>query len=595
MSEPPEALRRAIDLCQRGDFAGALRALGPDTDERRDNPDILRMRGYVLQMLGRPAEAADCYRRLVERGPEDFEAWNNLGNACREAGDAEGAVAALDRAARLRPDIAIIQQNLGGALAAAGRLEDSLAAIERAVAREPGNPAFLMELSRAHGRLGRPEKVLPPLEQAARLAPRDPGLQVELGLAHAALGGHGRAEEAYRRALDLRPDFAPAYLQLGLLLEHGGRADELAPLLREADERGVPSAETAFIRALVLKREGRLEEALDFARSASASVEPHRRMQLIGEIADRLGDTAAAFAAFRDMNRVLAETSSAPRAEAARYRDEVERIAALTTSEWFAGWTSAEPDPTRPSPVFLVGFPRSGTTLLDTILAGHPGVRVLEEEPLIQSVYEELGGFEALPGLGKADVDALRARYFEELDARASDAGERLIIDKMPLNIPMIPLIHRLFPDARFIFAERHPCDVVLSCFITNFRLNPAMANFLDLEDAARLYDLVLGHWEKSRAVFPLRVRTVRYENMVEDPGGAVRPLMAFLGLPWDETMLDHRRTAAKRGYIASASYAQVTEPIHARARGRWERYRDRMRDVLPILEPWAQRLGYDI
>ena len=135
----------------------------------------------------------------------------------------------------------------------------------------------------------------------------------------------------------------------------------------------------------------------------------------------------------------------------------------------------------------------------------------------------------------------------------------------------------------------------MLSCFITNFRLNPAMANFLDLGDAARLYGLVMTHWEKCRSVLPLNLHVVRYEDLVADPEAAVRPFLAFLGLPWDEAMLDHQQTARGRGYVASASYSQVTEPIYARASGRWRRYRDEMVDVLPSLAPWAEKLGYEM
>jgi hypothetical protein len=170
-----------------------------------------------------------------------------------------------------------------------------------------------------------------------------------------------------------------------------------------------------------------------------------------------------------------------------------------------------------------------------------------------------------------------------------------LVVDKMPLNIARLPIIHRLFPDARIVFALRHPYDVVLSCFITNFSLNYAMANFLDLGDAARLYDLTMRCWVRCNEVFPLRMHDIRYEALVEDLEGSVRPLLDFLGLEWEEGMLDHRRAAAERGYVATASYAQVVEQVYGRARGRWRRYREELGDVLPMLEPWAHRFGYDV
>jgi hypothetical protein len=155
------------------------------------------------------------------------------------------------------------------------------------------------------------------------------------------------------------------------------------------------------------------------------------------------------------------------------------------------------------------------------------------------------------------------------------------------------PLIHRLFPDARFIFAARHPCDAVLSCFMQDFVLNPAMANFLTLEDSARLYDLALVFWTRARQILPLHVHTLRYEALVEDKERELRALLAFLGLDWDARVLDNEATAKARGPIATPSYAQVAQPLYTRARGRWERYREQMKPVLPILLPWAKRLGY--
>ena len=148
------------------------------------------------------------------------------------------------------------------------------------------------------------------------------------------------------------------------------------------------------------------------------------------------------------------------------------------------------------------------------------------------------------------------------------------MVDKHPLHMARMPLIHRLFPDAKIILVERHPCDAVLSCFMANFQLNHAMRSFTDLEEAARTYDAVFDAWTRAEALLPLQVHRIRYERMVEDLEGEMRPLLAFLGLPWDEKVLDNRASAAARGHVRTASYAQVTEPIYTRAAGRWERYR---------------------
>jgi hypothetical protein len=203
-------------------------------------------------------------------------------------------------------------------------------------------------------------------------------------------------------------------------------------------------------------------------------------------------------------------------------------------------------------------------------------------------------GPERLAALGEDDIAALRALYFHELDRHLPEGGDdRVVIDKLPLNIISAGLIHRVFPDAKFILAMRHPCDSVLSCFMQHFSLNDAMSNFLDLEDSAALYDRVMTLWSVYREKLPLQVHEVRYEDLVGDLEGTARPLIDYLGLEWDDRVADYRETARARGRINTPSYAQVTEKLYSQASGRWERYRDEMASVLPVLEPWAKATGY--
>jgi hypothetical protein len=183
--------------------------------------------------------------------------------------------------------------------------------------------------------------------------------------------------------------------------------------------------------------------------------------------------------------------------------------------------------------------------------------------------------------------------YFAEL-AKTSPAQEgKMVIDKNPLSMIRMPLIHRLFPDAKIILAMRHPCDVVLSCYMQNFKATEAMSSFLDLSNASRTYDRIFAYWEKCREVLPINVHMLRYEAMIEDLESTTRPLFDFLDLPWEEQVLDHQKTAIGRGFIRTPSYAQVTEKIYSSASGRWNRYRGYMTEVLPILEPWVSRYGY--
>lgn len=553
----PDDLPTRINLATALIATGALDEAGEVGAGGGDDPRLLRVSGYVHQQRERLDEAAATYEQVVAAFPDDFETWNNLGNVRLAQGDPAAAVDAFQAALDLRPDVIPLFLNVS----------EALAQLERNDARQ---------------------RVM---RQAAALAPDDAAVLTELGLAEAAMLAHAEAEAAWRAALRLDPQYLSAYLELGLLLENFNRVDELNELLAHAEAQGLAEAELGFLKAWALRRQGRFAEAQPVAEAIPETINPVRRARLLAEIADRLGQTERAFEAFVAMNEASLAVRAAPAGPA--YRAHVERSAALLTPAWRASWREIDLGLDPPSPVFLVGFPRSGTTLLDTLLMNMPSLHVLEELPVMGQVDVALGDEARLATIDAAEANRLRRLYFETLDRVSPVPPGRTIVDKHPLRMAGMPIVNRLFPDARIILVERHPCDVVLSCFMANFQLNPAMRSFTDLEEAARTYDAVFTAWTKAEAVLPLRVHHIRYERMVEDLSAEMRPLLEFLGLGWDEKVLDNQAAAASRGHVRTASYAQVTEPIYTRAAGRWERYRAQLAPVLPILAPWAERLGY--
>ena len=523
------------------------------------DPKLLRIAAYVHQQQGRLDQAAAAYEKVVAAYPDDFESWNNLGNVRAAQGDGEAALEAFERAIQLRPDIVEIYLNAS----------EALASVERHEARQ--------RLMRA----------------GAEIAPGNVQVLTELGLAESSVRAYAEAEAAYRAALRVDPGSLAPYLELGLLFEILNRVDDLAALVAEAETNGMADAELGFLKAWTLRRQGRFEEAQPLAEAIPPTIHPVRRARLIAEIADRLGQTDRAFAAFAEMNRATLDLRHPH--YAISYRDQVQASTALLTPAWTGSWTDIEVEREPASPIFLVGFPRSGTTLLDTLLMNMPNLHVLEEMPIFTEVDIALGDEARLAGLSAEEANRLRRLYFQYLDEMAPAPPGKTIVDKHPLRMARMPILHRLFPDAKVIFLERHPCDVVLSCFMSNFQLNHAMRSFVELEEAARTYDAVFQTWTRATSLLPIDVHRIRYERMVEDLEAEMRPLLDFLGLPWDPRVLDNQAAAAERGHVKTASYAQVTEPIYKRASGRWQRYRRQMEPILPILAPWAERMGYDI
>ena len=379
--------------------------------------------------------------------------------------------------------------------------------------------------------------------------------------------------------------------ELALLLERTNRMDALRVLLDDAEGLGIVRERLGYPAAAIALRDGDGTEARRLLELESSETDPVRWHRLMAKILDSLGETQGAFDAAVAMNRAVQDFDTWVR-KGAEYRRRIRGLAETVTPKWAARLRPLEPGP-RSSPAFLVGFPRSGTTLLDTFLMGHPDTEVLEEFHMLGAAETILGNVAHLPDRSVDQLEQARRAYFAELDRHTSRDFSGLIVDKLPLNMLGLPVIFTLFPDARIIFAQRHPCDAVLSGFMQSFTLNDAMACFLTIEDSADLYDTAMSLFSASRDALPAAVHTLAYEELVADPEAALRPLIDFLGLDWRPELLDHRSTAKARGAIITPSYDQVVQPLSKAPSGRWRRYERQLEPVLPVLLPWAERLGY--
>jgi len=518
-----------------------------------------RLSALLAFRRGRSADAERLYQEIVAEDPNDFESWGNLGVCRLAADDPKAAVTALTTSLQMRRDQQRFREKWAEAEVAAGQGEEGIKLCLAFAAEHPDDPLARVTMARLHDLLGRPERALEALEEALRIA----------------------------------PDHAPALVALAKLHERQNRiADFEAALTRlKAIEPGLP--DLTLLEARLAFRQGDLPRALELARQSPEASDPGSRAQLIGQISDRAGDAATAFDAFVEMNQDLGVSPAVASARGDAYRRMLAKRVRLATRRWVRGWTRSSYR-NQPEPVFLVGFPRSGTTLLDTLLMGHPDVCVTEEKPMLDAVARSIGGYERLAEVDDAELDSLRNLYFAKAAEHVPDLGGRILVDKQPFAMTEAPLIHRLFPGAKILFVQRHPCDVVLSCFITRFEPNGALVNFATLKGTATLYDEMMRFWEQCRSILPMIVHLVRYERLVEDAEAEMRALAAFLGLTWTDSILDNRATAKDRGFINTPSYAQVAEPLYDRSIGRWERYREQMAPALPYLTPWARRMGYE-
>jgi tetratricopeptide (TPR) repeat protein len=589
------ATNLATALIQTGDLDRALEVASTKLAFADPTLHLARIRGFIADQVGDFAAAVEALERVVAAAPADCESWNNLGNARRGVGDWEGSVEALRRAAELDPTSAPIRLNHANALRDAAHFEAAETAFRKMIEDFPGDTQPLRALHLLLKQLNRNDEALEPIETAVDHEPTN----VELLLAKAAhlseLHRMEASEATYKQVVELDPINSTAHLGLAFVYETTNRLDDLSALSEQAEERGVDENALNFIRAYKHLREKRYEAGLAALDQVPAELESIRRYHLQGQLLDRAGRYDEAFAAFSRMTELFAEDPTHPEERGAGYRDAVRRSRDIVTGDWVCSWRpESVPDP-RPAPVFLVGFPRSGTTLLDTILMSHPRIEVLEEEPALRKAHALISDFERLPSLDESQIKAARDRYFETAAKLTPLAPGNLLIDKNPLTMNLLPLVRRLFPDARIILALRHPCDVILSCFIANFRLNDGMSSFLRLLTAAELYDLSFRYYEHVQKLMPMPTHTVVYENVVADRERELRGLFDFLDLDWHDAVLDHQTTALSRGRIKTASYAQVVEPIYTRSAGRWQNYRKHLEPILPVLAPWIEKFGYTI
>lgn len=447
------------------------------------------------------------------------------------------------------------------------------------------------------------------LQQSLALAPDDAKAQNCLGIAYQNTNMLAQAEESFRQAIALKPDYEGAYSNLVSVLERRNDIAKARAFVEEAKRLFPGGRMITLNEALVLKREGRLQEAIDLLETGHYPPDPMTRLKVkheLGLMYDRLGRVAEAFAVFQDFNAYAAQVFGITAQSKAPYLEKIAHCRQVFTPEWVSSWREIPParEAGRP-PVCLMGFMRSGTTLLQHILNAHPAIYASEEVHAFPVVEKEIRGNypaypECLAGFDAADIAAFRRRYFEihrqAQDWISSDWREaEMLVDKYPMLANMAGLVHRMFPDMKYIFVRRHPCDCVLSVYMQLFVPNEASVHFYNLEDAVTLYTRFMDLWAVYEAVLPLDVHDVRYEDVTADFRETIGGVLDFLGLPWDDSVLDYDRKVRECASVISPSYAQVSEKIYDRARYRWWRYREYLAPYLDRLAPYAARFGYDM
>jgi tetratricopeptide (TPR) repeat protein len=566
--------QRAVEYIRR-----AL-AARPDWAEAQANL------GNALKDQGKLDEAVACYRRALEMKPDFAEALNYLGIALKNQGKLDEAVACYRRALELKPDFAEAHFNLGNGVREQGKLEEAVACYRRALQRKPDYAAAYNNLGAAWNDQGNLEQSLACYRRALELTPDDASVHFNLGNVLREQGRPDETAACYRRALELKPDYAEAHGNLGSFLEEIG------------DFQG---AEDSFRAAL--RHNSRLAFAhYKLAKLLGGKLPP----QDLAAQRRLLEETGLTDAQRLLLHFGLAQALDA-RGEYAEAAEHLDRANALQLSHWRHCGQQYDPDGhellitgiigvSTPDffarvrgfglqselPVFVVGLPRSGTTLVEQILASHSQVFGAGEIKLVRATRAALGGqdagfIEGLRRLSRQTAGRLASRHLEKLRA-LSPAASR-IVDKSPDNYVHLGLLASLFPAAKFIHCRRDLRDVAVSCWMTHFRDIPWANDRQHMASRFHQYQRVMEHWRK---VLPAPLLEVDYEETVADLESAARRLVAWCGLAWEPGCLEFYR--AKRP-VRTVSAVQVRQPVFGTSVGRWTHYEQALAPLFARLE----------
>jgi Flp pilus assembly protein TadD len=618
----PSLFAEAVRSHQSGQLAAAIALYDRILSLKSDLPEVHCNRGVALVGLARFEEAEAAHRQAIALDPNYADAYNNLGIALCERGKPNDAETALRRAVKLKPDRAQCHSKLGIALKAQGRFGDAEDAHRQAMALDPlyaDAYSNLGEVLRCAGRLDEAEEAL---RHAVRLRPhfadafaklantlRDRGRldeaeaacrrAIALDAAHAGaysslgnvlddLDRPTEAEAAYRRAIALKPNFAEAYNNLAALLKQRGRPAEARRVLEQA----LQLLRRHALHLLSLSEvthfsagDPHLTAMEELARD-SASLPVKQQIELHFALGKAYQDVGRREDSFRQLIAGNALKRRQITYDEAATLAAFEPIRAVFTPELMRGLHNV--GERSAVPLFVVGMPRSGTTLIEQVMASHPQIFGAGELPNLHDAAANMhsAGSKAfsfpdvMVNISGERLRALGTSYVGEISRRAPTAAH--VIDKMPSNFFFVGLIHLALPNARIIHAVRDPVDTCASCFSTLFAAGQNHTyDLAELGRYYRRYQALMRHWHS--VLPPGRILNVRYEDVVADLEGQSRRILAHCGLPWDDRCLAFHQTDRP---VRTASAIQVRQPIYRNAIGRWRGYEKFLAPLLAELGP---------
>lgn len=598
-----------------GDLDAALRHYDKALVIRPDYAEVHNNRGNTLNRMGRSRDAIASFHAAIKANPTYGEAHNNLGSALHGAGQLEQAIASYAKALELKPDYAEAHNNLGNALTDDGKPEEALASFDRALQHNPGLAEAYNNIGNVLRSLGRYSEARQNFDQAIRIRPdyaqahsglgntlNDQGLHQQavqcirkalhlnphaaathsdLGNALSDVGLHEEALASYRAAINIDPDFAEVHNNLGnALCEFGDYEEAIASY-----ERAL-SIKPEFAEAhnnLSKNKKYRIDDpqfGVMLERAASADVSDNELMYLsfaLGKAYEDVDEIDKSFEFLSQGNRLRKKESGY---DIRSDQEQFALIRSLFDGDISSLASSDSEFISRKQPIFIVGMPRSGTTLAEQILASHSQVFGAGELQAMSRMLLALLHKAAATGDQKLRAEVLAdlgSRYLEELEALGGD--EAFVTDKMPTNFKWLGFILTAMPAAKIVNLQRDPVASCWSMFKMLFSGNAYTNDLSDLAEYYHLYDDLMNFW---RQKFPDRIYDMNYEKLTENQESETRKLLEYCGLPWDEQCLEFHKTKRR---IHTASDHQVRRKMYTGSSTVWRKYEKHLEPMLAGLK----------
>ena len=580
-----------------------------------DEPEFYNMCGEAYRALNKHDMAITRYEQALAIKPDFAGAHNNLGNAFKELGRVEDAITHYEQAIAISPDFAISHNNLGIALKDLGRPEDAITHYEQAIAIMPNYAEAHSSLGNVLQELGRPEEAVTHHKQALAIRPDYAEAHSNLGNALKELGRPEDAITHYEQAIAIQPDFAMAHYNLGIALDELSRPEEAITRYEQALAIKPDYAEAHNNLGNALDELGRQEDAITHYEQALAInpdyAEAHRNLSKIKPKQEQVSiiekllkkpslsetdEIHCHFAlgnihnnvktfnkAFEHYNKANTLKRKSVIYDSQNYSANVDRLIKVYSNGYFQGTTACGSE--SELPVFIVGMPRSGTSLVEQIVSSHPQVHGAGElasfgrfEEAIAEQFKASNPYPECMALCNESVAlGFSEKYLEELRNYSHDA--KRITDKMPANFARIGLIKTLFPKARIIHCQRNALDTCTSNFLNYFAVgNEYSFDLLELGQYYLDYERLMAHW---CSLFPTEILAVQYEDLVMNQEKISRQLIEHIGLEWDECCLNFHKN--KRA-VNTFSSMQVRQPIYAHSINRWKHYEKHLAPLIAIL-----------